>query len=70
MVVVDLDGHPHKYEHLELMSNIIAKEVNVLKVDVPQVETGRGWQRTNSEVDTQELGTPGGKRSAKGLNTF
>ncbi len=56
MLVVDLDGHPHKYDHLEVMSNIIAKEVNILKVDVPEQQTGRGWQRTDTEISTQELG--------------
>ncbi len=56
MLVVDLDGHPHKYDHLEIMSNIIAKEVNILKVDVPEQQTGRGWQRTDTEISTQELG--------------
>ena len=33
----------------------MAKEVNVLKIDVPQ-ESGRGWRRTDTEVSTQELG--------------
>ena len=29
---------------------MVAKEVNVLKVDAP--ENGRGWKRTHSEIDT------------------
>ena len=44
-----------KYEHLQLLSDVVAKEVNLLKVDVPQ-ESGRGWRRTDTEVSTQELG--------------
>ena len=49
-------GHPFKYDHLEVMSNMIAKEVNILKVDVPEEQTGRGWRRTDTEISTQELG--------------
>ena len=65
MVVVDFDGHPHKYDQLEILSNFVAKEVNVLKVDVPN-ESGRGWKRTHSEVSTQELGDSWRDDVAKG----
>ncbi len=54
-VVVDVDGHPHKFEHLKLLSDVIAKEVNVLKIDAPH-PSGRGWHRTDSEICTENLG--------------
>ncbi len=53
MVVVDFDGHPHKYDQLQVLSDVVAKEVNVLKIDVP-AESGRGWKRTYSEISTQD----------------
>ncbi len=53
MVVVDFDGHPHKYDQLQILSDVVAKEVNVLKIDVP-AESGRGWKRTYSEISTQD----------------
>ena len=53
MVVVDFDGHPQKFDHMEIMSQFVAKDVNVLKVDVPR-EGGRGWKRTAAEIDTQD----------------
>ena len=54
-VVIDFEGHPTKYEELEILQDIVAKEVNVLKVDVPR-EGGRGWKRTFSEINTQGEG--------------
>ena len=36
MVVVDFDGHPQKFDHMEIMSQFVAKDVHVLKVDVPR----------------------------------
>ena len=51
MVVVDFDGHPQKFDQMEILSQFVAKEVNVLKVDVPRVG-GKGWKRTNSEIET------------------
>jgi hypothetical protein len=44
-----------RQEHLQLLSDIVAKEVSVLKIDVPQ-ESGRGWTRTDTEISTQDLG--------------
>ena len=35
------------------MKDIVAREVNVLKIDAPR-EGGRGWKRTHSEISTQE----------------
>ena len=53
MVVVDFDGHPTKYDDLKIMSDVVAKEVNILKVDVPR-ENGKGWKRTAVEIDAQD----------------
>ena len=53
MVVIDPDGHPQKYDQMEIMSSFVAKEVNVLKVDVPRAG-GKGWKRANSEINTQD----------------
>ena len=53
MVVVDFDGHPQKFDQMEILSQFVAKEVNVLKVDV-QRAGGKGWKRTNSEIETQD----------------
>ena len=60
MVVVDFDGHPQKFDQMEILSQFVAKEMNVLKVDVPRVG-GKGWKRTNSEIETQDtdLGNSG-----------
>ena len=38
---------------MEILRDVVAKEVNVLQVDVPR-EGGRGWKRTHSEISTQE----------------
>ena len=35
------------------MTDIVAKEVNILKVDVPR-ENGRGWKRTAVEINAQD----------------
>ena len=53
LVVLDFEGHPHKFDQMEIMADVVAKEVNILKIDAPQKE-GRGWKRTYSEIDTQE----------------
>ena len=53
MVVVDIDRHPQKFDKLEILPQFVAKEVNVLKVDVPRAG-GKGWKRTNSENGTQD----------------
>ena len=49
----DFDGHPQKYEDLKIMSDVVAKEVNILKVDVPR-DNGRGWKRTAVEINAQD----------------
>ena len=41
MVVLDYDGHPQKYDQVEILAGLVAKEVNVLKVDVPRA-CGKG----------------------------
>ena len=53
LVVLDFEGHPHKFDQVEIMADVVAKEVNILKIDAPRPE-GRGWKRTYSEIDTQE----------------
>ena len=35
------------------MSDVVAKEVNILKVDVPR-DNGRGWKRTAVEINAQD----------------
>ena len=47
---LDFTGHPQKYDQLQVLSDVVAKEVNILKVDAP--EKGRGWKRTRSEINT------------------
>ena len=42
-----------KYDQLQVLSDVVAREVNVLKIDVP-AEGGRGWKRTFSEISTQD----------------
>ena len=53
MVVIDFDGHPQKYDDLKIMSDVVAKEINIFKVDVPR-EGGKGWKRTAVEIGTQD----------------
>ena len=48
-----------RYDQLKVLSDVVAKEVNVLKVDVPGGED-RGWKRSRVEVTTAEL--PAGRR--------
>ena len=48
--VVDFDGHPQKFDQMEILSQFVAKEVNVLKVDVPRAG-GKGWKCTNFELE-------------------
>ena len=53
MVVIDYEGHPHKYDQLEIFRDIVAKEINILKIDAPR-KNNKGWKRTYSEISTQE----------------
>ena len=55
MVVIDYEGHPHKYDQLEIFKDIVAKEINILKIDAPR-QNSRGWKRTSSEISTQDVG--------------
>ena len=52
---------------MEIMSDIVAKEINVLKIDVPN-PGGRGWKRTFSEISTQDqdLGENWGQQMSEG----
>ena len=63
---LDFTGHPQKYDQLQVLSDVVAKEVNVLKVDAP--EQGRGWKRTHSEIDTSELPPDWKKKVADGAD--
>ena len=49
----------------ETFSQFVAKQVNVLKLDVPRA-SGKGWKRANSEIDTQDLGDSWTEEVAKG----
>ena len=55
MVVVDLDGHPLRYNQLEVYESLVAKQFVRIEVDVPR-EGGRGWKRSASafELDCQK----------------
>ena len=44
---------------------MVAKDINIFKVDAP---SGRGWKRTYSEIDTQELGDSWREEMATGAN--
>ena len=61
----DFDGHPQKFDQLQIMSDVVAKDINIFKVDAP---SGRGWKRTYSEIDTQELGDSWREEMATGAN--
>ncbi len=37
-------GHAQKYDQLSIMKDIVAKDINIFKVDVPGEQ--RGWKRT------------------------
>ncbi len=42
--MVDFDGHPQKFDQVQIMSDVVAKDINIFKIDVPR-EGGRGWKR-------------------------
>jgi hypothetical protein len=54
LVVVDPDGHPLKYNQMDVYESIVAKQSVRIEVDVPG-EGGRGWRRAAStfEMDAQ-----------------
>ena len=57
---------PSMLPRLEIFAEMVAKEVNVLKIDVPRPE-GRGWKRTFSEIDTdKDLGEDWKKEMIEG----
>ena len=63
---LDFEGHPHKFDQLEIMADVVAKEVNVIKIDAPRAE-GRGWKRTHAEIDMQkDLGEEWRQNMARG----
>ena len=47
MAVVDFDGHPQKFDQLQIMSDVVAKDINVSQVDAP-----REGNRRRMETDT------------------
>ena len=51
---MDPDGHPLKYNQMEVYESIVARQSVRVEVDVPG-EGGRGWRRAVSsfEMDTQ-----------------
>ena len=63
---LDFTGHPQKYDQMRVLSDVVAKEVNVFKVEAP--EKGRGWKRTHSEIDTADLPPDWKKKMADGAN--
>jgi hypothetical protein len=49
-VVVDLGGIPLKYDKVSVFSDLVAKQVSRIELDVPRAE-GRGWQRSGAVLD-------------------
>ena len=52
-MVVDPDGHPLKYNQMEVYESIVARQSVRIEVDVPG-EGGRGWRRTASSFEMGE----------------
>ena len=54
LVIVDPEGHPLKYNQMDIYQSILAKQSVRIDVDVPGHE-GRGWRRsgTSFELETQ-----------------
>jgi hypothetical protein len=54
LVIVDPEGHPLKYNQMDVYQSILAKQSVRIDVDIPGHE-GRGWKRSGSsfELDTQ-----------------
>ena len=54
LVVVDPDGHPLKYNQMDVYQSIVGRQSVRIEVDVPG-EGGRGWRRAVSsfEMDAQ-----------------
>ena len=53
MVIVDAGGHPMKYDALSVFEDVVATQSSRLEIDMPG-PGGRGWQRADSVVDTQQ----------------
>ena len=51
MVVVDVAGHPLKYDALSVFESVVATQSARLELEVPG-PYGKGWQRTGNFVDT------------------
>ena len=49
-MVVDLGGIPLKYDKVSVFSDLVAKQVSRIELDVPRAE-GRGWQRSGAVLD-------------------
>ena len=70
MVVVDYDGHPQKYDAAKIMSQFVAKEVNVLKIDIPRAGARGGSAPSQRSIRrTQTSATLGAKRCRPGRST-
>ena len=52
LVVVDPDGHPLKYNQMEVYESIVAKQSVRIEVDVPG-EGNRGWKRSAAAFDIE-----------------
>ena len=55
MVVVDSEGHPLKYDALNVFESVVATQSSRLELEVPGPR-GKSWRRTGSFVDTQSAG--------------
>ena len=65
-VILDYEGHPHKFDQVQIIAGVVAKEVNIIKIDAPRAG-GRGWKRTHAEIDMQkDLGEEWRQNMARG----
>ena len=63
--LVRCPGHPMKFDQMQILSDVVAKEINCFKIDVPNKD-GRGWKRTYSEISSQDLGNRWSEQVADG----
>ena len=54
MVVVDLGGHPIRFNHLSVYENIVAKHRSV-RFDVEAVHDGASWKRCRRSFDLDDV---------------
>lgn len=52
-MVVDLGGIPLKYDTVTVFSDLVARQVSRIELDVPRQE-GRGWQRSGATLDQSD----------------